>query len=646
MQTPMKVPTPHPTREPAARASGPRRPFESGARRCDGAVATAGAFAAAVAITLFVGLLSLSEQSVDIPAWANAPDAKCMRVQRRGDVALASVAVGSPPRLIKLLVRLDHVVEAHEAYKATVVFTDELLRSETLRCDGARRCTDIVLLSETTTGRQARSYTEFQYGNAASTAWSTESYIGADGAMRMVRGWTYALTRTHVCWAPNGTAVDLGDLGGLGTTTHTLEGTIVNTTDSLVATHASIERASLTTTDNPFRDAPAAACNSTVELFPAEAVVEQRWLALSSTFLYEASTPKLNDRRRLVERGLACAEPSGELEIYQLDCALDTSVACRTQPSLPYRHVSQYKLELHPSATNDTIIIRADFDVALSRITGSLTITETVFFASVRLFVLLIVAFVVYARAERQTASAFYAVGAALDVAAGVEKKAFHTRLTTITDAVVGVLAVGSRLTVLLVQAPLLVADRHTDGVVFEAVGVVASILHFFLRNLVLDIDLSRESPLQKLGGSMALADAANAALFSVISTPTLQVSTRDFDAVARLFVGVLIAIFVVHRCFFSTAACALLATTASTDRRFDPAYSTVLWSAALLWLAQTASVAFGFGRFFAVPQAYSIHRSSVGDANSTEATVFLTFLVVGVPVVNGVLIRLARARF
>lgn len=617
------------------------RHFETDAHRNDGSLATAIAFVSTVAISIFVGLLSLTEQSIAIPSWVNEPHAQCARVQRLGDAALAYVAIGTPPHLVKLLVRLDAVVEADTASTSTVIFADELLRSETLRCDGTRHCTDVALLTDSTTGKQERSYVEFEYGNAASAQWWVEYFLKADGAMRLVRGWTYALTRTHFCWASNSEVV----YEALGTTPiHALEARMDNVSSKLITTRADVEAAD-DDDDSPFFQAPAAVCNETIELFPAAASAEQNWLALSSGSLYESVTSKLDARRDLVERGLSCADPSGQVEIYSMDCALDPYADCRSEPSIPFRRLSRYALDIRPRAYNDTISIRANFDVALSRISGSMTLSQTIFFAAVRLCVLLIVAFVVYSRAERQTASAFHTIDSALDVAVGKEKKGFHTRLSTITDAAVGVMAVISRLAVLVFQSTVLIADGHSDAVVIESIGVFVSVLHFGLRNLVLETDLRKESPIQKLGGSMALADAANAALFSVISTPTLQVSTRDFDAVARLFVGVLIAVFVLHRCYFSVASCTLLASTTATDKRFDPAYSIVLWTAALLWSIQVVCVIFSFGRFFVVSQAYSIHRNFVGEVFLTESCVFFSFLAVGSPLINAVLVKLAKSR-
>ena len=143
----------------------------------------------------------------------------------------------------------------------------------------------------------------------------------------------------------------------------------------------------------------------------------------------------------------------------------------------------------------------------------------------------------------------------------------------------------------------------------------------------------------------MALADASVAALLSVTSTPTLQDSDRDFDSISRLFTGTLIALFVFHRSWFAFDSCVLLAQTTATDKSFDRNYSTVLWTAALLWAFQTASVVFAFSRFFCVPQGFSLSRTAVGTPSTTEAAVFAVTLSATIPLVNSVLVRISRAR-
>lgn len=100
--------------------------------------------------------------------------------------------------------------------------------------------------------------------------------------------------------------------------------------------------------------------------------------------------------------------------------------------------------------------------------------------------------------------------------------------------------------------------------------------LHLVCRNFVLRTDLRKESPLTKLGGSMAISDASVAALVSVTVAPLLAASNRDFDAIARLFCGILVIFFVLPRLWAGATASALLANTTSQTGGFDRAYPIV----------------------------------------------------------------------
>jgi hypothetical protein len=395
--------------------------------------------------------------------------------------------------------------------------------------------------------------------------------------------------------------------------------------------------------DASLEESPSSFCNKSVLLFPAEASHERTWLALSSDFLYEASTPKLEDRREIVEHGLECSPKSNEKEIYELDCGLDLQASCRHSPSLPFRRVSQYELRLSLSPGREVFAIRKR--QALSRLVGSNTIQDAVFFASMRLLVLLIVAFVVFNRAERVSSSAFSTINSAVDVATGKEKRSIHTWFDTVSDAAVGALAIISRALIVWHQSGLLMDDGSTDVVVWECIGISVSTAHFFLRNFVLKVDLEKEAPLSKLGGSMSLADACVAALLSVVSTPMLGASARDFDAVSRLFCGVLIALFCFHRLFFSVAACSLLAATTTSDGRFERSYSVLLFASCVMWMLQTASVSFSFARLFVVPQAFSLVRFNSGGPREMESAILLGSLVLSVPYLNSVSLRLIRRR-
>jgi hypothetical protein len=493
------------------------------------------------------------------------------------------------------------------------------------------------LLTTSSDGTQSFAIVEFRYANSWSGAWTTERNVGVDGTIALVSGHDYDLTRTHFCWRKSdGTPMETDGfekydgISVLHNGVNQTDGTLVIDSVGLAGGAA-------------LGAVPASSCNSTVSLFPRTAAYERTWLALSSQYLFEQATAKLDDRRDVVERGTECAPESSETEIYELDCYLDAYASCRRTPSIPFRRVSQYEVRLKIDAASTTLAVRKR--EALSRLVGSNSVSDAVFFASVRLVVLLIVAFVVFNRAERASASAFSTMRAALKIAAGEDKHTSHTLFDAVSDAAVGALAIVSRALVLWHQSKVLVDDGSTDAVVWESIGVAVSTLHFLLRNVVLKTDLTREAPLSKLGGSMSLADASVAALVSVVQTPMLGASARDFDAVARLFCGVLISLFVFHRLLIAVVACAVLATTTASNGKFDRGYPAVLWSSCAMWILQTAAVAFAFSRLFVVPQSYSLVRVSLGNSGAVESAVFFAALSLSVPYLNSVAVRVVQLK-
>jgi hypothetical protein len=541
------------------------------------------------------------------------------------------VPIGQPPRILKLVLRLDRVVA--DPASATSVFTDEILRSTTLRCDENRTCTDVALLVSDARGAQRRHSVRFLYADSSYSASALrEQQLGADGSLSLVAGYSYALSRTHLCFGNASLPLDGYDV----VDGRFEDGKHVASTNDLAADGGVLAQS------------PAAACaNRTATLFPHRALEERAWLALSSDFLFSSFSAQLDERRAVVERGIECAEESTTRALYELDCDLDAASECQLAPSVPFRRASRADVAVAVSADGATTAVGTRERGALSRLVGASSTDDALFFATIRLLVLLIVAFVVFNRAERNSTSAHNVILTAFMIASGGAhelKPHPHTFFDAVGDAVVGVAALASRSLVLGFQAGVLHDDGHADVVVWEIIGIVTSAVHFALRNFVLRTDLKREAPLSKLGGSMSLADASLAALLSVISTPILGASAHDFDAIARLFCAALVALFVVARAVFASAACALLATTTATDARYDPAYPLVLALSSVLWTVQSAAVVFSLARLYALPQANSLTRFSPGDARAASVAVLFGTLILATPAVNAVTTRLARA--
>lgn len=605
--------------------TGSHRQLPSPAARRGAAAVAVGALVVAGLTVLASGLLGLDHASLAIPAWVESGGA-CVRVRRQSDVPLARVALGTPPRVLTLAVSLSSAVDAPS--DATTIFSDELLRSTTLRCDANRTCTDVALLTTSVRGDQAVYSVSFKFATTFDGSFGVEQSVGADGVMGLTTGFEYELSGTHFCWR-NATDDAWGGFDEY-------------------ETHIDVDGHTVAVDqlgEGILAGTPAADCeNASAVLFPRAAVQEQNWLALSSDFLFESFSSQLDERRAVVERGTACASDGTARSLYELDCSLDPLAPCRTAPSIPLRRVSQADVRVRIRA-DGTALLGVRQRAALSRIVGSGAVGDATFFATIRLVVLLIVAFVVYTRAEKQSTSAFHVIRSAIAISSGRahEDGEKHSVFDAFSDAVVGVLAFASRIAVLVYQSAVLIDDGHTDAIVFESIGIFASVLHFVLRNFVLKTDLRREAPLSKLGGSMAIADASVAALFSLVTTPLLSAPTHTFDDVARLFCAALISLFVWSRALFAASACALLATTTSTDRRFDRFYPTTLWVACALWLAQSAAVAFAIARFFGVPQAHALSRVSPGPVHLFEVSVFLASLVLCTPSTNSVSVRLVR---
>jgi hypothetical protein len=596
--------------------------FASREQRHSAAFNTAVGHAFVALLTIFVGWLALSN-SAQIPEWANLEDAYCMRLHRGGDAPMAVVAVGTPARVLKVLLNIGRV---DSGPSALTLFADELLRSDTLQCEADRTCSDVSLLVNDTLLTQLPFQIEFRYANYFDDEFYASREAGAEGELRLAPDTLYKLTSTHFCLLSNSS----------------METPIFDENAQQIAAHVHEDGRIFAEASAISPEFPAASCNGSVQLFPLDAINERSWLALSSSFLYESSTNKLTERRAVVEKSLSCAPNNNEYKIYKLDCDYYGLSQCRNTPSLPFRRMSQDSVSIYVNIAGTGVNVWYTKEAALSRLQGSLTISEEVLFSSLRLVILLIVAFVVFTRTERQTASAHHCIVNALGICAGKEIKQLNIVDQRISDALVGALAIFSRIGVLILQAQTLIADGGADSVVLESIGVAASGCHFVLRNFVLRSE-KNHSPIQVLGGSMAVADASIAALLSVSTLPLLQANYRNFGAVSRLFSGVLISVFVFHRAWFAFDSCIMLAQTATGDKSFDQRYSVVLWTAALLWLLQTCSASFAFSRLFCVPQAYSLSRALAGTPNTAEAAVLLLAFSSTIPLVNSVVVKIIK---
>ena len=225
--------------------TGSHRQLATQETRRTAGVVTAAAFAIALGLAAFTGTVALNEASLVIPEWVNA-GGHCLRASRTSTFVTASLPLGSPSRIVKLLVRFDRV----EPTKHTVltIFAQDLLRSTSLKCDG-RNCSDTALLTTHTDGSQHVGTIQFEYGNQYQTDFQLEQSLGVEGSLSLVQGFSYHLSATHFCWKEGALAPP--------------------TTGTVLPVH--VQASALYTSAQELRDtalaAPATACNGSIALF-------------------------------------------------------------------------------------------------------------------------------------------------------------------------------------------------------------------------------------------------------------------------------------------------------------------------------------------------------------------------------------------
>ena len=518
----------------------------------------------------------------------------CLRSSRHTDYSTINVAIGTPPRAFKLLLRLDQLLLSSET--TVSIASDELFASATLRCDAdTMLCSDRAIMEIDGRGNVVV-LDSFQFRELD----ALESTLGIDGSFRMSSQTQYILTPTHFCFRDYETNTQ-DDV----TNKSSPPSFYYSDSTSLLAYVVPTASSTTTLAFHSFE------CGEG-DLFPSEASEERSWLALASQFLFESSYSTIEARREVVQKGLDCVtNRSTVAELYELDCSLSAYSTCRYRTSLPFRAVATSTVSIQTS--NSTALVTFTQNDALENSLDNSDIGT----GSLRFVLLLLIAFVVYSRSERKSSSAFFVFQHALNVLNSSEKH-YNKAIGVVGDAVVGILAVFCRLVVIVTKGVNLRADGATDCIVSEAIGIVASSVHFLFRNFVLEYRGAHfEAPLTKLGGSMALADAGTAALISVASSP-LAASAASFDSIARLFAATFLLVYVLHRLLFSSTACAVMASTTSSSDNFEFTYSIILAASCVLWMMQIASVSYALGRFFVGPASFSLLRSSTGEFTLT----------------------------
>jgi hypothetical protein len=660
---------PEPARHPPRRLGDPWL-FSSYERTKASAATTTAFIVAFFAIVLtgagtLISVPTADTRLLDLPDRLGDPDSAthCLRVARRADYTVVFVGLGAPAQHLQLLLRLgDAVDDADEATPAMWLFSERMHKSLTMTCepfdpsqDYTEHCQDVVLVFNGTDD-QVYAHTHFAYRNRAVAEYFGDraELLRLDGSLRLVRGRTYWLTSTHLCWEARDplAALSIADAMPFAYDGATGSATVELADLKAFAPLASVPaaRARGAGDGDPLSPDP------TVELFPEEASEEtEHWLALTTTFLYEYGYRILDTRRAVVEVGSACAADFVDLaranDVYRMDCIVHSPSVCRDAPSVPFRRVAQSRLRIE-IASDGAATLRAERTRALSAIPHLLSYSDGLWQALGRLLVMILTAAVVFVRGNQNASSNRYMLERALGTvrcrsATKVEYKLEHTKTEVAIDGLITLTALGSRIVVLAVNWNDFIADGVPHVLVFETIGVVASTVHMLMRVFALELDLKRESPLTKLAGPMSICDVSSAVLMVFADPPLLSTHDGRFAAVGRMLIAILIAISVFSRCIFAVAICALVA---SCVRNNDEVYSqlkgyqSVLVAAGLLWLLQGAACCATLCILFVQPAAYAMVRMQTGDIGPVRFCIFFGLVGAALPTITKVALRVLES--
>jgi hypothetical protein len=615
-------------------------------------------FLAIVATGAFT-LLSVPLADVDLDDLAEKVNGlNCLRVARRADYPVVFVSIGSPAQYLKLVLRLDHVVQPEE--DSVFVFAERLHKSQTMQCEPfdppipfRERCSDVALLYNGTTV-QSMVHTRFTFSNdyVEQASEDRAALVGLDGYVHLVAGTSYFLTNTHLCFgtyepteAPETLAFETDSNSKLRSKLEDIQN--YEPTSEVPVTRANRDDCENVTYSND------------IEIFPADAISESTtWLTLSSNFLFEYGNSVIERRREAIEVGEACARERSDLShihaLYRLDCdILYPNGHCRTDPALPFRRLAQSRLRLDIDADGKGTLL-ADHTDALARIPYLVSYGEGLKLAFGRLLIMLLTAAVVFIRGNQNASSSSFMLKHVFDTIR-CRKKISITNTTDLSwafahdhfeigvDVAITVVALISRVLVFGFVWRSLVADNHARVIAFELVGISASLAHILLRYVVLKCDLSREAPLTKLAGPMSICDVSAAVLLAFSDPPLLSTDDGRFAAVGRLLIAMLIAIQVFSRCAFAASMTALMAKTVVNDKvayRDLKGYRTVLIVACALWILQGCACSASMCSLFVNPAAYTMTRLLEGDTSVYRFCIFFGLTAASLPTITKVALR------
>lgn len=602
---------------------------------------------ATVSITGAVTLMYAPKADVQFADMGD--EAVCLRAERRADMPIVYISIGSPMQRLSLLLDLGSVADPEE--ESLLVFSTRLHKSLSMACKDLtpplsynQECHDLALVSlNGSSGDQSLVHTKFTYQNDkfaySSLGGKDASLAGLDGRFRLSKNKTFWLTTTHFCFAPIAPLPEESRVLNV----KVVDGKMKTTQQDLLAYDTSL---AFDTRCNE------SLINATVRLFPSEASSEAlQWLSLSGKFLYEYGSSILEKRRRVVEAGEKCSAILDELQhqrnIYHTDCGGLDLGQCMSEASVPYRRLSTRRIRIDIGEDANVTII-SEHAESLNSIKQNYT--EALFTSLARLFVLVLTAAVVFVRGSQNATSSRWLITNVVDTlrcrkahAVEVTPQSVilkYDRYSVMTDGFISASAWLARFFVLVYAAKSFVDDGQSMVVWFQSIGLFCSFAQFLLRH-ALELSDGKHAPITALGGPMSVIDVTSAVLMLFSDAPLIGSSGQNFAATGRLLIGLLISISVCTRICFSASMVSAMAVSANNgERQILKCYRITLCMAVILWTFQGLATSGTLALLCVNPASISLARSQTGNTDVIKYALFFGLLCTSLPTYTKVGLR------
>jgi len=565
----------------------------------------------------------------------------CLATERAYHNIVAHVMVGSQLRRLRLLVRVDMVVECDNTAQPSMLLFDQhsITSSASARCQD-NLCFDAV--SVRMGGKSEVMAAAFFYG--ANRAQDYVSYnLELDGELYLCRGYDYTFDDREMCWdehdSTGSNSVDTNEvtLEMMPTTSSTMKALQTKRCNLMNAPllNTPIATAGICGPEDPILD-ESYDCSSASDVVIWSPSFSYRMVSivgLSEQNLYElmSDSTRLDSHLTVAMLGRDCAQSSNDpivkaaWDMFDTLCTaasiVDSSSGCnRNGFVLPYSVISRLSFVYKIPPRGEYLRVRLKNNEALrsQAMPGAFQVEQgwsNATWPSVRLLIMILAAAVVYIRQEE-------AMEKNDRLFVGCIRMVMHSRASDtsniknakrVADAlsierqsgVLGLIAVFARIVVTCALARVMWHARLYRVVILQLACSIASLVHWIVIHSYAGTIVRQMS----LGGSSAIIDITAATLLAY-STPPVRADVDDFNTIARLLTSMLIAITCPTRCFFSSACAGIVLGAESVF-------------GACFWFLQSITIAFSIVDLFALPTAIDMMRSIPGEARWAAFAIF-----------------------